>query len=629
MKKVISIALSLVLAVGLLSLPSASAAALTNAKITDELSAAITKDGSAKAFVTMNDVDHAKVMKTFMTEYPAEFEAYTQAKFDVAASSGIEITDELVQSAVERKREIYREYYTAANQAVISACVASKNVTFVSAYSPIAIVEVNRTEALQLAKNENVLKLEAVPVISEAETEQQNTRGYSYEEAKSALEAANVVSGATTVRDTYYLRGSGVKVGVMESEGIPNTANPYLNGTTINIQPGDVGTSDHATLIAIIIAGRSGTTYYGAAPDAILYCTKFGDNTSKAYSDAEWLITQGVNVINASFRIDTSGAVCGTYADASKWFDHIAVMHDVHVVASSGNMLPSEPAAEGWTGDNWYVHDTGMAYNAITVGGYRVTGGRKLPDYTVAYPSSYMERAGSSSLRAEKPNLIGNYYYQEVENETVQPISPIAIGTSFAAPQVTGAVAQLCSYNWQLKFKQTAIGAILMAAATKKADAISDGLLGQAFSTSVRVEDNEQVSDKEGAGILNALNAYHIVANGTYWSPTVYAANFPYTKTLTINASGNSLCRVAIFWLARASVSDHASGIATSTGVADLDIVVRNPNGQYVDQSILEFANFEIVQFEPSVSGNYTLQIIGSSTEKEYIGIALLNEVIS
>ena len=105
MKKVISIALSLVLAVSLLSLPSASAAALANAKITDELSAAITKDGSAKAFVTMNDVDHAKVMKTFMTEYPAEFEAYTQAKFDVAASSGIEITDELVQSAVERKRK--------------------------------------------------------------------------------------------------------------------------------------------------------------------------------------------------------------------------------------------------------------------------------------------------------------------------------------------------------------------------------------------------------------------------------------------------------------------------------------------------------------------------------------------
>ena len=168
-----------------------------------------------------------------------------------------------------------------------------------------------------------------------------------------------------------------------------------------------------------------------------------------------------------------------------------------------------------------------------------------------------------------------------------------------------------------------------MAGAAKKVDAIGMGELGDTFDYSVRVEDNEQVSDKEGAGVLNALYAYNIVANGTYWSPTVYAANFPYSTTLSINASGNRVCRVAIFWLARASVSDHASGVATSTGVTDLDIVVRNPNGQYVDQSILEFANFEIVQFVPSVSGNYTLQIIGSSTEKEYIGIALLNEVTS
>lgn len=622
MKKVISIALSLVLAVGLLSLPSASAAALANAKITDELSAAITKDGSAKAFVTMNDVDHAKVMKTFMTEYPAEFEAYTQAKFDVAASSGIEITDELVQSAVERKREIYREYYTAANQAVISACVASKNVTFVSAYSPIAIVEVNRTEALQLAKNVEVLQLDLIPVEKEASRLINiGTTYYTYEDAVSELTASNGLMHITEIRDIYGLTGSGVNVGILEAKGIPDVNNPYLMDTTIYIRPGDVVEHDHATFIAIEIAGCSGTENYGAAPDAILYCSRINPyNTADRYAATEWLINQGVNVINASIGTGYSGS----YTDVDKWFDHIAVMHDIHLVVSSGNTQVGEIAN---TYDS-HVHSPGMAYNAITVGGYDMvnTGNTRKTMLTISIGSCHLEADPSMAFpRAEKPNLIANFYFNRPPSTYTVPHEPEGglWGTSFAAPQVAGVIAQLCSYNAQLKFKQTAMGAILMASAARKVEAEELELRGGTFDSDVRVETNPQVSDKEGAGILNAFWARGIVARGNYWSPTVYSAGFPYTRQVTIDASSDTLSRIVIFWLARNSVSDHTSGMVTTTPVANLNLYVYDPNGDLVDESELTYANFEIVQFVPQLTGTYTIEITGTSTEKEYIGIAL------
>lgn len=622
MKKVISIALSLVLAVGLLSLPSASAAALANAKITDELSAAITKEGSAKAFVTMNDVDHAKVMKTFMTEYPAEFEAYTQAKFDVAASSGIEITDELVQSAVERKREIYREYYTAANQAVISACVASKNVTFVSAYSPIAIVEVNRTEALQLAKNSNVLKMEALPEgNSIPRAIDINNFVFYFKDAVDELAIANDFLNIKEIRDDYFLTGSGVKVGMFESGGVPDVTSPYLTDTTIFTRPGDTQTSEHATFIAVEIAGRSGSTKYGAAPDAHLYCSAFR-NWNEVFEAVEWLINQGVNIINFSLAFNADG----NYSMYDIWFDHIAVMHDIHIVSSAGNLLPT-------CVDNQYspnIQSPGMAYNVITVGGYNMERSTDDPDdinLSLSVGSCHQEApASASSPRAEKPNLVANFYFHRPRDTDEIPHQPAGglWGTSFAAPQVAGVIAQLCSYNWQLKFKQTAVGAILMASAAEKVD----GSLGGSFDISVRVEGNEQVSDKEGAGVLNALYAYNIVANGNYWSPTVYAASFPYTKTVTVQSNNTYICRIAIFWLSRVSVSNHTSGANSVTPMANLDLTVKTPSGYEFEPSCLTYANFEIIQFEPTETGTYQIIISGSSTEKEYIGIALLNEVM-
>jgi hypothetical protein len=57
--------------------------------------------------------------------------------------------------------------------------------------------------------------------------------------------------------------------------------------------------------------------------------------------------------------------------------------------------------------------------------------------------------------------------------------------------------------------------------------------------------------------------------------------------------------------------------------MANLNLYVYDPNGTLVGSSTTSMGNFEIVQFIPTVSGNYRIEITGSSEEKEYIGIAL------
>jgi len=206
-----------------------------------------------------------------------------------------------------------------------------------------------------------------------------------------------------------------------------------------------------------------------------------------------------------------------------------------------------------------------------------------------------------------------------------------AYGTSFAAPQVAGTIAQLCSYNSALKYKQSAMGAILMASSWKKIN-VPPGTTrerGSVFAQADRIDENTQISDKEGAGILDARSARTIVSNGDFWSPVVYRESFPYSKTVTINASANTISRIAIFWLVNNRIPDsdpnHVSGSTISTNRHNLQLCVFGPDDQLIASSLAENSNFEVVQFVPEITGVYTIVITLSSNfggEKLYIGIA-------
>ena len=57
--------------------------------------------------------------------------------------------------------------------------------------------------------------------------------------------------------------------------------------------------------------------------------------------------------------------------------------------------------------------------------------------------------------------------------------------------------------------------------------------------------------------------------------------------------------------------------------LSNLDLYVYDPNGNLICSSILQHNNYEIVQFIPKITGNYTIVVAGLGGELEHIGIAL------
>jgi len=631
MKKILSLVFSFLLLVSLFSTSMEVYAAVADAKIDADLKSAISESdtGTSMAYVTLDDVDHDAVMKQFQEKYPVEYKTYMFAKFDdpgdMTAEEIAAIDDALMQRAIECKREVYREYYTAQNESVIGRYYSEDEIVFTSQYAPMVIVETDTTEATRLARSHNVLSVDHLEDIKFEPTTTSSV--VLLDKVMDGLDISNQISGADYVRDELGYAGNGVKVGVLEAENcLPDLSSPYLTGADITVRASDLTKTVDAhatTVVSIISAGDTNGDFHGVAPDAeIYYCTVY--YVSEFFSGINWLINSGVNVINLSLEV---GITPGQYDMVSAWLDHIAVQHDVHVVIAAGNGNLDAYDLYGVT--------PGMAYNAITVGCFESGTSTSLSDFVMSDFSRYIEKDPSTvGVRPEKPNLIanGSFADAEITNNIIDPYD----GTSFSAPQVTGVIAQLCSYNSALKYKQTAVGAILMASSVRKVNAFLSGNVGGFFATAHSLsekadangntEKNLQISDKAGAGILDARRALEIAAAGNFWSPTVYNASFPYVRTIYIDPEANisGVNRVAIIWLKRNSVSSHTSADvdASTYPLADLDLYILDPDGNEIGNSRLAYSNFEIVQFVPIEAGTYTIRITGSSSEKEYIGIA-------
>lgn len=556
-----------------------------------------------EVYVIMEDVDSDKVMKTFEERYPEEYDTYMRAKYDPIDSDIIptiegdvelkegeegaslvesDINDEVLQKGIEVKREICKEYYAENNFGILEKYCGKEAQMFVSSYAPMAILNISKDTVMEMEKDGRVLGI---------------SKFINIKDSNEDLELANEITRADYVRDTYGNSGSGVKIGQIELS-IPDVDDELLGDANIitNRRNDDFSVAHrnktHAARVAKILVGTDNNGGNdGLAPDAALYSVTY-EGESDFYGGIEWLVDSGVNVINMSAGVDRDG----TYDIRSIWAEHIAAQHDIHFVKAAGNNYVD-------------ITSPGLAYNVITVGAVDNNGSDAVSGFTIWSGSNYREASSVS----EKPNLVApamNFW-----NDS---------GTSYAAPQVAGTIAQLCSYNSALKVKQTAIGAILAASSAEKVEAVGNGAKGDSFITSVRINSNPQISDKEGAGILDSRWARGIVYYGNYWSYTINKGSFPYNKYVQINASENSVTRIAIFWLKRNSITNHATGSEMQIAMTDLNLYVYDPNGNIVGYSSTDYGNFEIVQFTPTMSGSYKIQIRANNCiEKDHVGIAV------
>ena len=535
-----------------------------------------------------------------------------------------ELGPEKIKNYISQKRSISAKKYKASNTAFMSKIEKNGSIkaVFQSTLSPMMILSGNKADIYSVAKNIDVVSMDL------------------FEDSQlvpSSIDA-NKNSFATYMRDTigatgtYTANGSTHKIKIGQIEpAIPDfinynsyfdTADCYRYGTQ-STDPDDIL---HATLVAAIMVGKSftynGKTYRGIAPNAELYSYRTPSVVS-FYNAVENLVKStadggcGVNIINMSAGFLNFGY----YDTISQWVDHIAYKHDVHFVIAAGNTNISPDG---------YVASPGMAYNAITVGNFENLDASGNSLITNSYAPStlndqildydYFRINPTSCYKTTngqcKPDISANG-----TNVTYDALT--STGTSFAAPQVSGIIAQLCSKYPSLLTKQNTVKAILTASAAY-------WVHGEELYTT------GGLLDKQGAGAVNSRAAYSILTAGKYLDITLPNTTQYYTKTITVPSSYTYL-RVSLAWIKKNIASSeycNSSSAGTSNNyqnLANLKLEVfegTGTSGIRIGYSNASNNNLELVEFPVNGGGTYTIRITNSSyndssiTGSQYISLA-------
>lgn len=178
----------------------------------------------------------------------------------------------------------------------------------------------------------------------------------------------------------------------------------------------------------------------------------------------------------------------------------------------------------------------------------------------------------------------------------------VSNGTSVAAAYVTGMIAQMMSFCPTLKFRPDAIKAAVIASCDRKTSG----------------ESINGMTNKEGSGVVNALNAANSISNvsvqGTYYSTSNDTITFDFYPLTTGTKT------IAIAWLKRNTGSGTNHTSVKDTPFVDFDLYIKDINGNTVYYSNSLYNSVEMVRFNTTTTNKYTVVIkrfkTGSSIEK-------------
>lgn len=237
--------------------------------------------------------------------------------------------------------------------------------------------------------------------------------------------------------------GTGVKVGIVDTGCDLNHTDLKERVQVSQDFTGKGNAQDgngHGTHVAGIIAGSgamSGGTYRGIAPAADLYIAKVLDDqgngrTSNVIAGLEWVVDQGVAIVNLSLGSD--GSCDGT--DALSEACDAAVAEGVCIMVAAGNAGP----------DSRTIGSPGCARDVITIGASTdddtitsfssrgpTEDGRVKPDVVFPGANIISARAAGTSL-----GRVVDTNYVELS------------GTSMATPHASGVAALLLAANVSL-----------------------------------------------------------------------------------------------------------------------------------------------------------------------------------
>ena len=399
------------------------------------------------------------------------------------------------------------------------------------------------------------------------------------------------------------LNGSGVQVGVVESGGLADTANPFHTIERSDAGGSCGGVTAHATGVTGVIGAQAGTRtvispffpwpalsvssaligFASASRISVGSWCSTGDNRTRLDSAADW----GARVINNSYFTDTTGVVTANDRHAD------GIVHDRWrlVVKSAGNR---------GGGDN-RVTSPGLGYNVLAVGNVNLGGTSARADDVMAATSSFADPTSTNGDR-EKPELAAPGTNIQMLSSGFPFAGQTSSGTSFASPMVTGSAARLVQRKPFLGVWPEQLRAILMASAVRN------------------VEGDTRLSDVDGAGMIAVNSAVRILDDNRHGGERVDCATFGSSKTVaTVELGQEQRLRAAISWTTDPSASDHANRPS-----ADLDLQVRGPGGSVFSSSFDNTS--EIVDMRAPQAGSYEIRVINFRCARStFVGWAHMN----
>lgn len=466
---------------------------------------------------------------------------------------------------------------------------------FYSQYAPIISAELTPAEIKLMARDSRVESICYSPNVT----------------LKDEGDVSLPTIGADYTRDTLGYTGSGIKIGMIES-GLPSATSRCFAPGQIhydsNIENVTQKWTPHASKVAAIMVGKAtiirGVTYEGIVPDAELYATCFDPDIENDWRvRVEWLLSQGVHVINMSAGLDTDTEWPGCYNTHDRWVDHIANDHNVHFVKSAGNApisLDGETTATAAA-----VTSPGMAYNAITVGAINDNGDDTEENDAISNDSCYDENYYTAEgPPTNKPDLVA-------PGKNITTAVGTDSGTSFAAPHVTAVVAQLCEWLPSMAILQPVVKAVLTASISHIVHAYTPA------------DDNY---NQYGAGVVNARAAFETINAYRMLTGYFYNNDTSNEKIYSFTASADQRVRVSLTWLKYAALHEsvpHTMVDPSDYELANLDLYIMGPDGSWVAYSTTDYYNTEIVDFKTTQAGTYYIVVVHRSSDEPSVTFGL------
>lgn len=366
------------------------------------------------------------------------------------------------------------------------------------------------------------------------------------------------------------LDGSGMQVGIWDS-GIALTTHQEFDGRAVNADSYGEELGSHATMVTgTIISSGIQENAKGVAYKA----TALSHDWTKDKIEVSEAAANGLLLSNHSYGISSTTVpdwYFGSYIKVSQDWDKIMYNAPYYLmVAAAGNSRKKQDNSSPIFGDNQDGFDLLLGFatakNGLVIAGadVRIADNGELKEASVSSYSSF----GPVDDSRIKPDLAGDgtsIYSTYSKNDKSYNS---AMGTSMAAPGVTGALLLLQEYHSELN-------GYYMRAATLK---------GLALHTADDV--HEAGPDyKLGWGVLNVKKAAEVLTKNDYSTiVTEESLENRESFSITVKASGTAPLKASISWTDLEGQYINKGDLNTTTKalINDLDIRITKNGNTYL-----------------------------------------------